>query len=96
VQEDLDLFFQNVPHWDINNGTSPLPAFLDGCSDPRTPGDAGGESDLDFEIAYPIIYPRTSLYLKLMTFSTPGSIENVGGFHNLLDGIAGVRLFLGV
>jgi tripeptidyl-peptidase-1 len=57
-QEDLDLFFANfTPH--IPKRTQPRPAYIDGSEAPLDLVGAGGESDLDFELAYPLIYPQT-------------------------------------
>ena len=40
-------FYSNIP-----SGTKPKAAFVDGATAPTTQSNAGGESDLDFEIAY--------------------------------------------
>ena len=53
AQEDLDLFFTKFAP-DIPNGTAPTPAFIDGAEAPVAVNEAGGESDLDFQLAYPI------------------------------------------
>jgi tripeptidyl-peptidase-1 len=58
VQTDLDLFFGNLTS-NVPVGTSPVPAFIDGAYAPLSGfGDYPGESDLDFELAIPIIYPQ--------------------------------------
>lgn len=57
AQEDLDLFFANYTPY-IPQGTSPIPAFIDGAQAPVPVTQAGGESALDFELAYPLIYPQ--------------------------------------
>lgn len=53
-QEDLNLFFANFTSY-IPAGTHPIPNFVDGAEAPVPVTDAGGESDLDFELAYPIM-----------------------------------------
>lgn len=60
LQEDLDLFYatfaRNVP-----TGTNPIPASIDGGLDPNpATGYAGGESNLDFSLAIPLIYPQNT------------------------------------
>lgn len=56
-QEDLDLFFTTF-FPTIPNGTHPTPAFIDGAVAPVPVEDAGGESDLDLTLIYPLIYPQ--------------------------------------
>lgn len=93
AQEDLDLFFANfTPR--IPTGTHPTPAFIDGAEAPTTDlGNAGGESDLDFQLAYPIIYPQTiTLYQTDDYFyATNPNSTSTGGFNTFLDAIDGVR-----
>lgn len=86
AQEDLDLFFANFTT--IPQGTSPIPAFIDGAVAPVPVDEAGGESDLDFELSYPIIYPQTiTLY---QTDDIYYATEASGGFLNtFLDALDG-------
>ncbi|KAI1272373.1 protease s8 tripeptidyl peptidase [Xylaria sp. FL0933] len=56
-QPDLDLFF-NAYTPSIPNGTHPKLDSIDGGVAPLA-GFYGGESGLDFTIAYPIIFPQT-------------------------------------
>lgn len=61
-QEDLDSFYSQFAT-NIPEGTGPKLDLIDGAKAPVDQSDAGGESDLDFEIAIPIIYPQgTELY----------------------------------
>lgn len=53
AQEDFDLFFTKYTPY-IPNGTHPVLDSVDGGSAPAAVEDAGGESDLDFELAYPM------------------------------------------
>lgn len=53
AQEDLDLFFSTYAT-NIPNGTHPTLDSIDGGEAPVAPEDAGGESDLDFQLAYPM------------------------------------------
>lgn len=53
AQEDFDLFFTKYTPY-IANGTHPTLDSVDGGEAPVDTADAGGESDLDFELAYPM------------------------------------------
>jgi tripeptidyl-peptidase-1 len=66
AQQDLDLFFTNFTS-NIPAGTHPTPAFIDGAQAPVTNlSQAGGESDLDFELAYPLSkYPYNSTFRQI-------------------------------
>lgn len=59
AQEDLNSFFTNFTRY-IPNGTHPILNGIDGGYAPVNVSEAGGESDLDFELAIPIIYPQTT------------------------------------
>lgn len=89
-QEDLNLFFANFTSY-IPAGTHPIPNFIDGAEAPVAVADAGGESDLDFELAYPIIYPQTlTLYQTddLFYSSSPNNTAT-GIFNTFLDALDG-------
>jgi len=89
-QEDLNLFFKNFTP-KIPQGTHPKPAFIDGAMAPVPVNQAGGESDLDFELAYPIIWPQnTVLYQTDDILYATGQAPNNGGFNTFLDAIDGV------
>lgn len=53
AQEDFDLFFSRYTPY-IPNGTHPILDSVDGGEAPVNTSDAGGESNLDFELAYPM------------------------------------------
>lgn len=53
AQADFDLFFAKYTPY-IANGTHPTLDSVDGGEAPVATADAGGESDLDFELAYPM------------------------------------------
>lgn len=90
AQADLDLFFANYTP-SIPKGTHPIPAFIDGAEAPIDTADAGGESDLDFELAYPLIYPQTiTLYQTDDVFyATNPNSTSTGGFNTFLDALDG-------
>ncbi|KAH6676397.1 putative alkaline serine protease AorO [Halenospora varia] len=61
-QADLNSFFAKYAT-NIPQGTAPKLQGIDGGTAPVAVSAAGAESDLDFQIAYPIIYPQgTVLY----------------------------------
>jgi tripeptidyl-peptidase-1 len=88
-QEDLDLFFQKYTQY-IPKGTHPTPNFIDGAEAPVPVADGGGESTLDMELTYPIIFPQ-----KIILYQTDDygyAVEYpVEGFGNeFLDALDGV------
>lgn len=90
AQEDLDLFFANFTPY-IPQGTHPSPAFIDGAEAPTDTANAGGESDLDFELAYPLIYPQTiTLYQTDDLYYATNLNATSGSFNTLLDALDGV------
>ncbi|KAF2768507.1 subtilisin-like protein [Teratosphaeria nubilosa] len=89
-QLDLNLFFRNFTKY-IPNGTHPILDSIDGGEAPVAAADAGGESDLDFQLAIPIIYPQTTtLYQTDDLYYAEGYSPNATGiFNTFLDGIDG-------
>ena len=90
-QEDLDLFFRNFSP-SIPQGTHPVPAFINSAEAPTSVANAGGESDLDLQLAYPLIYPQTiTLYQTddiFYALDADGS-SSVGTFNSFLDALDG-------
>ena len=65
------------------------PEFLKAPTDINTEQPLYGESDLDFELVYPIIYPQTiTLYQTDDAFY---ATSGIGAFNTFLDGIDGVK-----
>ena len=91
AQKDLNLFFANFTPY-IPQGTHPIPAFIDGAKAPVSVKNAGGESDLDFELAYPIIYPQTATLYQTddLYYATNPNSTSLGGFNTFLDALDGV------
>lgn len=89
AQEDLNLFFANYTPY-IPNGTHPTLDSIDGGYAPVNLSDAGGESSLDLQISYPLIYPQ-----KITLFQTDdinyssNSTSSRGGYNTWLDAIDG-------
>ncbi|OKL59359.1 Aorsin [Talaromyces atroroseus] len=89
AQEDLNLFFRNLSS-NIPQGTHPIPAFIDGAEAPVNVSEAGGESDLDFELAFPIIYPQTiTLYQTDDSNYALADTPTSGFFNTFLDALDG-------
>ena len=71
-------------------GTHPTLNGIDGGSAPVAVKLAGGESDLDFELAIPIIYPQTTtLYQTDDALYSSGNISTGGIFNTFLDALDG-------
>ncbi|MCJ1286094.1 hypothetical protein MMC26_005437 [Xylographa opegraphella] len=90
AQKDLNLFFANFTPY-IPKGTHPIPAFIDGAEAPVPVKDAGGESDLDFQLAYPLIYPQTITLYQTddLNYATNPNSTSLGGFNTFLDALDG-------
>ncbi|EHK20964.1 uncharacterized protein TRIVIDRAFT_192452 [Trichoderma virens Gv29-8] len=90
AQEDFNAFFAEYTP-SIPNGTHPILNSIDGGEAPVSQGNAGGESNLDFELAYPIIYPQTTtLYQTDDAFYANGGGPTTNGvFNTFFDAIDG-------
>lgn len=90
AQEDLDLFFTNY-YPSIPNGTHPTLASINGATAPtKNISQAGEESDLDFTLIYPLIYPQNvTLFQTDTIYHTINNTEYKGLFNTFLDGIDG-------
>ncbi|RAK75328.1 S53 family peptidase [Aspergillus fijiensis CBS 313.89] len=89
AQEDLDLFFKNFTRW-IPSGTHPKPAFIDGAEAPVPVDEAGAESDLDFQLAYPIVYPQEITLFQNDDYNYASEeIYTSGFFNTFLDALDG-------
>ena len=90
AQEDLNLFFRNYTPG-IPQNTHPKPSFIDGAKAPVPVKQAGGESDLDFELAYPILWPQTPTLYQTddIHYATNPNSTSTGGFNTFLDAIDG-------
>lgn len=58
------MYFQNYTA-SIPNGTHPDLDSIDGGQGPTSVEKAGGESDLDIEVSYPIIWPQKSVLYEV-------------------------------
>lgn len=79
-QEDLDAFFAlAAPH--IPEGTKPSLALINGATAPVAQKNAGPESDLDFQMAYPIVYPQ-----KILLYQVESRTDIFLSFLDAIDG----------
>ncbi|KAI5306817.1 hypothetical protein KEM56_006974 [Ascosphaera pollenicola] len=63
AQEDLDLFFKTF-YPQIPQGTTPKIDSVDGGKAPVPVNESGLESCLDFDLAYPIIWPQSTVLFQ--------------------------------
>jgi tripeptidyl-peptidase-1 len=89
AQKDLDLFFAKYTPW-IPEGTHPTLDSVDGGKAPVPVTEAGGESDLDFQLAYPIVYPQEIVLYQVddSNYAT-GGLPNLGFGNTFLDALDG-------
>lgn len=87
-QTDLSLFWttfsQNIPA-----GTGPKLEAIDGATSNVPVTQAGPESDLDFQISYPLIYPQQEILFQTDDDPTEANYTYEGFLNNFLDAIDG-------
>ena len=88
AQEDLNLFFLTLAP-QIPQGTAPILEAIDGATAPAPVTMAGAESDLDFQISYPIIYPQNSILFQTDDDVYEANYTYDGFLNNFLDAIDG-------
>ena len=83
LAEFFTIFTPNIPPT-----TEPMLEGIDGGTGPGA--FAGGESDLDFQISYPIIYPQNSILFQTDDIFYASGLEGGNGlFNTFLDAIDG-------
>ncbi|KAI0141705.1 putative protease S8 tripeptidyl peptidase I [Xylariaceae sp. FL1272] len=90
-QIDLDLFYANYTKW-IPKGTHPVDRNIDGGqAETDDISLAGGESMLDLDLAYPIVYPQTITVFNVddLHYQTWANDTYTWGFNTFLDAIDG-------
>ncbi|KAJ5471769.1 hypothetical protein N7530_009126 [Penicillium desertorum] len=88
AQEDLDLFFSKL-YSKIPQGTHPILKSVDGGEAPTDTSRAGPESDLDFQISYPIIWPQNSILFQSDDMHYENHYTFRGFLNTFLDAIDG-------
>ena len=73
------------------NGTHPIDNLIDGALGAVNVSMAGGEADLDFELAIPIIYPQTTTLYSVddLYYAFGGNGSTTGIFNTFFDAIDG-------
>lgn len=79
----------NISSSKIPIGTSPTLKGVDGASAPAPVESAGAESDLDFQIAYPIIWPQNTILFQTDDANYEANYTYEGFLNNFLDAIDG-------
>ena len=87
-QTDLNDFFLTLAP-QIPQGTHPVLDAIDGAVAPNPVTSAGPESDLDFQISYPIIYPQNSILFQTDDPVYEANYTFNGFLNNFLDAIDG-------
>ncbi|KAJ5729534.1 uncharacterized protein N7483_004042 [Penicillium malachiteum] len=88
AQEDLNLFFTALAS-KIPSGTHPTLKAIDGAKAPTTLANAGAESDLDFQISYPIIWPQNCILFQTDDMVYEDNYTFRGFLNTFLDAIDG-------
>ncbi|KAL5314459.1 hypothetical protein ACEPPN_017099 [Leptodophora sp. 'Broadleaf-Isolate-01'] len=91
TQVDLDSFFTNYTSY-IPNGTHPVAANIDGGQQATEDlFEAGGEVNLDLQLAYPIVYPQTITLYQVDDFIVQADQLDTYtyGFNTFLDALDG-------
>lgn len=89
-QQDLNLFFRAFAPY-IPSGTHPTLVSIDGGKAPAPPGQAGLESDIDFDMVFSLVYPQSvTLYevgnVNYNAFTNKQSLNEVTFLLPFLDG----------
>ncbi|KAL2070575.1 hypothetical protein VTL71DRAFT_13601 [Oculimacula yallundae] len=87
-QTDLDLFFLTLAQ-SIPLGTHPTLKAVDGAVAPVSVLQAGPESDLDFQVAYPLIYPQNTILFQTDDPVYEANYTFQGFLNTFLDAIDG-------
>ncbi|KAJ5171688.1 hypothetical protein N7492_004281 [Penicillium capsulatum] len=87
-QEDLDLFFSTLAR-EIPKGTHPELKAVDGAKAPYPITKAGSESNLDFQISYPLIWPQNSILFQSDDPKYQANYTFTGFLNTFLDAIDG-------
>ncbi|KAK4550782.1 Tripeptidyl-peptidase sed1 [Oleoguttula mirabilis] len=87
-QTDLNDFFLTLTPY-IPQGTHPKLDAIDGAIAPTSVASAGPESDLDFQISYPIIWPQNSVLYQTDDPVYEANYTYEGFLNNFLDAIDG-------
>ncbi|PYH32008.1 S53 family peptidase [Aspergillus neoniger CBS 115656] len=91
AKSDLDLFYKEYAPW-VPQGTYPIPALIDGAnySVPSWSSLNTGESDIDIDMAYSLLYPQqVTLYQVDDQLYEPVEVDTTNLFNTFLDALDG-------
>ncbi|KAJ5889925.1 subtilisin-like protein [Penicillium tannophilum] len=91
AKSDIDLFYKAYAPW-VPQGTYPIPALIDGAnySVPAYSSLNTGESDIDIDMAFSLIYPQTvTLYQVDDQIYEPEEVATTNLFNTFLDALDG-------
>ncbi|KUM56310.1 hypothetical protein ACN42_g10903 [Penicillium freii] len=91
AKSDIDLYYKAYAPW-IPQGTYPIPALIDGAnfSVPDYSPLNAGESDIDIDMAYALIYPQSvTLYQVDDQVYEPKEVATTNLFNTFLDALDG-------
>ncbi|KAG4030402.1 hypothetical protein MFRU_012g01380 [Monilinia fructicola] len=91
AKSDLDLFYAEYAPW-VPQGTYPIPALIDGAnfSVPAYSELNGGESNIDIDMAFALLYPQTvTLYQVDDQIYEPEEVATTNLFNTFLDALDG-------
>ncbi|KAH8690679.1 peptidase S8/S53 domain-containing protein [Talaromyces proteolyticus] len=91
AKSDLDLYWKNI-YPAVPQGTYPTPALIDGAnySVPAYSSLNTGESDIDIEMAFSLIYPQSvTLYQVDDQIYEPKEVATTNLFNTFLDALDG-------
>jgi tripeptidyl-peptidase-1 len=77
IFQDLNQFFSET-YPTIPKGTTPILKPVDGAPGLTSQANGGGESTLDFELAYPIVYPQSIVLFQTDDKPTEADYEYEG------------------
>ena len=77
-------FCRNIPQ-----GTGPKLEAIDGAVAPTNVLNAGPESDLDFQVSYPLIYPQSTILFETDDPVYEANYTFSGFLNNFLDALDG-------
>lgn len=84
LRSPTKLLSRNIPI-----GTAPKLKAIDGAKAPNPVTSAGPESDLDFQISYPLIYPQNSILFQTDDPVYEANYTYAGFLNNFLDALDG-------
>ncbi|KAI3109328.1 hypothetical protein CBS147333_5650 [Penicillium roqueforti] len=91
AKSDIDMYYKAYAPW-IPQGTYPIPALIDGAnfSVPDYSPLNTGESDIDIDMAYALIYPQSvTLYQVDDQIYEPQEVATTNLFNTFLDALDG-------